>query len=67
VPIWLLTSFSLSVVTTTGRLMVLIVHTLWRNPSGMATFKGVTSIMVAASWTLLAVHERRILHRRSTS
>ncbi len=66
-PIWLLTSFSLPVVTTTGRLMTLFLHALWRNPPGMATFEAATSITVAVSWTLLAVQERRILRRGSTS
>ncbi len=66
-PIWLLTSFSLPVVTITGRLMALIVHTLWRNPSGLSTMEKVFSIIAMASWTRLALHERSVLRRGSTS
>jgi len=67
VPIWPLTSFSLPVARTTGRLMTLLVKDLWRNPFGLATLVTVSSIVVLCSWVFLAVRARRTSRRASIS
>ena len=54
-PIWLITSVSLPVARTTGRLLALLVQGLWRNPFGVATLAGASSIVVVASGVLLRV------------
>ena len=58
-PIWLITSFSLPVARTTGRLLALLVQGLWRNPFGVATLAGASSIVVVALGVLLALRQRR--------
>jgi hypothetical protein len=67
VPIWLITSVSLPVARTTGRLMALIVKDLCRNPFGLATLVAVSSLVIVSPWVVLAVRARRTSRRTSIS
>ncbi len=66
-PIWLITSFSLPVARTTGRLPALLMKDLWRNPFAMATLAAVSSTLLVGSWLLRAGRARRTSRRASIS
>ncbi len=66
-PIWLITSVSLPVARTTGRLLALVVTDLWRSPFGMATLAAASSIALLGSAVLLVRRVRRTSRRVSIS